>query len=69
MPYGKKVDTSLINYIQEKLNNHCSPEQISGRIIINKPNKKIAFSSIYNWLYNGILNKCSIDLLRGKENP
>ena len=65
-PYGKKIDTSLINYIQEKLNNHWSPEQISGRIIIDRPNKKIAFSSIYNWLYNGILNKCSVDLLRRK---
>ena len=41
MPYGKKVDTSLINYIQEKLNNHWSLKQISGGIIIDIPNKKL----------------------------
>ena len=65
-PYVKKDNTSLISYNQEKLNNHWSAEQISVRIIIDKPNKKIAFSSIYNWLYNGVLNICSVDLLRMK---
>lgn len=65
-PYGKKTDGSLINYIQEKLNNHWSPEQTSGRILIDRPDKKITFSSIYNWLYNGVLNKCSVELLRRK---
>ncbi len=65
-PYGKKTDGSLVNYIQEKLNNYWSPEQISGRITIDRPDKKIAFSSIYNWLYNGILNRFSVELLRRK---
>lgn len=43
-----------------------SLEQISGRITIDRPDKKIVFSSIYNWLYNGLLNKCSAKLLRRK---
>lgn len=30
------------------------------------PDKKIAFSSIYNWLYNAVLNKCYVELLRRK---
>ena len=66
-PYEKKTDYSLVNYIQDKLNKHWSPNQISSRIIIDRPDKKIAFSSIYNWLYNGVLNKCSAELLRRKE--
>lgn len=28
-PYGKMANASLVNYVQEKLNAHWSPEQIS----------------------------------------
>ena len=31
-PHGKIANASLVNYVQEKLNNHWSPEQISGRL-------------------------------------
>jgi transposase, IS30 family len=65
-PYGKQINSLLIDYIQDKLNNHWSPEQISGRIAIDIPSEKISFSTIYNWLYAGVLTKCSVDLLRRK---
>ena len=65
-PYGKMANASLVNYVQEKLNDHWSPEQISGRIKFELINQKISFSSIYNWLYKGLLERCSVELLRRK---
>lgn len=65
-PYGKMTNNSLLNYVQEKLNSHWSPEQISGRIELELTNLTISFSSIYNWLYKGLLERCSVELLRRK---
>ena len=56
----------LVNYVQEKLNNHWSPEQISGRLKLEFNKQIISFSTIYSWLYKGILEHCSVDLLRRK---
>ena len=65
-PHGKMANATLVNYIQEKLNLHWSPEQISGRIEFKSNGKKISFSSIYNWIYKGLLDKNSVELLRRK---
>ena len=42
-PHGKIANASLVNYVQEKLNNHWSPEQISGRL-------KLEFNKQIIWL-------------------
>ena len=60
------ANTLLIDYIQEKLNNHWSPEQISGRIKLELNKPIISYSTIYSWLYKGILENCSVELLRRK---
>lgn len=65
-PHGKISNASLVNYVQEKLNNHWSPEQISGRLKLEFNKQIISFSTIYSWLYKGILEHCSVDLLRRK---
>ena len=65
-PHGKMANATLLNYIQEKLNLHWSPEQISGRIEFESNNERILFSSIYTWIYKGLLDKSSIKLLRRK---
>lgn len=65
-PYGKAANASLVSYIQEKLNAHWSPEQISGRIELESNKQVISFSTIYSWLYKGILKQCSVKLLRRK---
>ena len=63
----KLPNASLVNYVQEKLNNHWSPEQISGRLKLEFNKQIISFSTIYSWLYKGILEHCSGDsLLHGK---
>lgn len=51
----KKIENSkwLQNHIEEKLKEHWSPEQISGRLKIdysNDKNKRIGKDSIYNWI-------------------
>ena len=63
-PHGKIANTSLVNYVQEKLNNHWSPEQISGHIRLEFNKQIISFSTIYSWLYKGIWEYFSVELLR-----
>ncbi|MGL5245755.1 MAG: IS30 family transposase [Sarcina sp.] len=67
-PKGKLSNATLVNYVQEKLNNHWSPEQIAGRITIDNITNGvyISFSTIYRWIYNDYLNKCYVKLLRRK---
>ncbi|WP_353846374.1 IS30 family transposase [Clostridium sp. ZBS13] len=65
-PYGKMANVSLVNYVQEKLNAHWSPEQISGRIKLKLNEQIISFRTIYSWLYKAILEHCSVKLLRRK---
>lgn len=61
------TNTSLLNYVQENLNNHWSPEQIADRLKLEFNKQIIAFSTIYTWLYKGILDNCSVELLRRKS--
>ena len=56
-PCGKIADASIVDYVQEKLSAHWSPEQISEQIKIDLINKKISFSSIYNWIYKRLLER------------
>lgn len=65
-PCGKIADAWIVDYVQEKLSAHWSPEQISEQMKIDLINKKISFSSIYNWIYKRLLEKCSVELLRRK---
>ena len=66
-PYGKIADATLVDYIQEKLNTHWSPEQISRRVEFDLSDKRISFSSIYNWIYKGLLGNGSVELLLKKD--
>ena len=65
-PHGKIADALIVDYVQEKLNSHWSPEQISGRMKLDFVDKRISFSSIYNWIYKRLLEKGSVELLRRK---
>ena len=65
-PYGKIANASLVDYVQKNLNNHWSPEQISGRMKLEFNEQVISYSTIYSWLYKGMLKRCSIALLRRK---
>ena len=49
----------LETYIKEKLGEHWSPEQISGR------SQKVSFKSIYNWIYSGLI-QTPLTVLRRK---
>ena len=64
--YCGKYNEFLSNLISEKLNENWSPEQISGRLKLEFNKQIISFSTIYSWLYKGILEHCSVDLLRRK---
>lgn len=48
--HGKIANASLVNYVQEKLNNHWSPEQISGRLKLEF-NKQIIHLALYTLGY------------------
>lgn len=67
-PHGKISNSILVNYVQEKLNEHWSPEQISGRISIDDATNgvNISFSTIYRWIYYKCIDKCTVELLRRK---
>lgn len=56
-----KYHAELLNDIREKLEKTWSPEQIIGRDYLGK----LSFKTIYNWIYQGILN-VSLDVLRHK---
>lgn len=58
---GRKtvLNEGLKSYIIEKLEEHWSPEQISGR------SGCVSFKSIYNWIYNGLI-KIPLTVLRRK---
>lgn len=56
-----KLSTELKEYIESKLEETWSPEQIVGRSL----DGIISFKSIYNWIYKGLL-KVSLKVLRRK---
>lgn len=47
-----KSSTEIIETITNKLNEKWSPEQIIGRLFKGL----LSFKTIYNWIYNGIIN-------------
>ncbi|WP_022850132.1 IS30 family transposase [Limisalsivibrio acetivorans] len=58
----------LLNYVREKLEQHWSPEQISGRLKRDYPcesDKHISFKSIYLWVRKGIDHEYRDVPLRG----
>lgn len=48
-------DAEIATYVAEKLLICWSPEQIAGRMRIEKMEKTVLFSSIYRWLNEGLL--------------
>ncbi|MPQ44492.1 helix-turn-helix domain-containing protein [Clostridium tarantellae] len=48
-PHGKLVNSSLVIYVQEKLNKHWSQEQIVRKLILDNISNRvtISFSTIY----------------------
>lgn len=60
--YKGKCTEDLVNLIAEKLMATWSPEQIACTAALGK----ITTKTIYNWIYKGILPKCSEKNLRHK---
>jgi len=60
-PLGK-WSTSLSEIINEKLKLTWSPEQIVGRLFQGK----LSFKTLYRWIYQGLLIKGNLKLLRHK---
>ncbi|MCK0473986.1 IS30 family transposase [Halalkalibacter sp. APA_J-10(15)] len=60
-PKGK-WSAYLAEIIEEKLQLTWSPEQIIGRL----PELNLSFKTIYRWLYQGLLNKSDLTVLRHK---
>lgn len=56
-----KLTLDLKNYIEEKLIQSWSPEQIVGRSF----KKTLSYKTIYNWIYNGFLD-VTLQVLRRK---
>ncbi|RKY01913.1 MAG: IS30 family transposase [Spirochaetes bacterium] len=53
-------DNKVREYVEEKLEEYWSPEQIAGRIGIDKPGLKTNYESIYQFIYRhkrGYINK------------
>lgn len=63
-PVGK-CSPELIRRIEEKLNLTWSPEQIVGRMESTNESM-VSFSTIYRWIYQGLVAKGSLRLLRHK---
>lgn len=53
-------------YLAEKLIQTWSPEQIAGRMSQDCPERKVSFKTIYRWLYQGLLAKRDLNVLRQK---
>ncbi len=53
-------------YLAEKLIQTWSPEQIAGRMSQDCPERKVSCKTIYRWLYQGLLVKRDLNLLRQK---
>lgn len=58
MPKGK-YNENIASLIEEKLTATLSPEEIANTIMLGK----ISFKTIYNWLYQGKLNKGELIVL------
>lgn len=60
-PNGK-LTSHLIYLIEEKLKLTWSPEQIVGKLLQGQ----LSFKTIYRWLYNGLIAKGNLTILRHK---
>ena len=68
-PKGKQAHQPLMNYVTKQLENSWSPEQISGRIILDfpqDPKMRISHKTIYRLIYKKYLVKGEVKVLRRK---
>ena len=49
--HARLKNDRIRDYVEEKLKQGWSPEQISGRISIDRPGLRICYEAIYQWLY------------------
>ena len=55
----KKSNKQLVHYVQSKIIDDWSPEEICGRLIVDYPNNKlmrISHEAIYRWIYTDAVN-------------
>lgn len=64
-PVGK-LSPELVQDIEEKLNQTWSPEQIAGRMKLSSNGQSVSFKTIYRWLYQGLLSRGDVHVLRHK---
>jgi len=58
-PWRRKSNPQLVHYVQRKLLDDWSPEEIAGRLIVDYPNKalmRISHETIYQWIYADAIN-------------
>lgn len=61
--HSRLEDTSLINYVEERLLLTWSPEQVANRMKYEYPENlgmRIAFSTIYRWLKQDLLGQAAL---------
>jgi transposase, IS30 family len=63
-PFGKRTP-QLVHNIEEKLELTWSPEQIVGRLA-SSGEATVSFKTIYRWLYQGLVGKGALHVLRHK---
>ena len=57
--WRKKSNQQLVHYVQRKLINDWSPQQIAGRLLVDYPNyeqMRISYEAIYQWIYADAVN-------------
>ena len=57
--WRKKSNKQLVHYVQSKITDDWSPEEICGRLIVDYPNNKlmrISYEAIYRWIYTDAVN-------------
>lgn len=62
---GKYEDMLLVSYVQEKLLETWSPEQVAGRMPLDypdAPSMRVSHSTIYHWLHQGKLGQAALCL-------
>lgn len=60
-----KISNELVNHIEEKLNQTWSPEQIA-ETMEQELGQRVCFKTIYRWLYQGLIAKGYLVVLRHK---
>lgn len=62
-------DAELKNYVTDRLEEYWSPEQIDGRLKMQRSPLQISFATIYRAIYNGSLSIQKKCLRRGGRKP